>query len=311
MAWVFGPGDKPGEHSFTLSGEGIEFKQMLTLHWLKQAPRIDGWKFYAERQPADNPGDFTLGLNGELVFKVMEFWVTPGIDEENECVDLTVWHPLAEQADPRHCQTALFLVLDEIFGEIGTGRWIGTMKFSRDKLAESMPILELKEFVDTTRADRGWKSQHPCDTWTCYGIPAEKRKEQLRFDTISGTTVCWKTLRDFLDDPDSFVDPFAELAAEWVYLSFPSSVLPKGKEVDTREMMAEAIVKPLTQKRSGTLLGGAIGHERVYIDLLLFDGERSLQLIREAARSAGFPAETRLEFLDSKKRQTGTVLLRD
>jgi hypothetical protein len=311
MAWVFGPGDKPGEHSFTLSGEGIEFKQMLALHWLKQAPRIDGWKFYAERQPADNPGDFSLRLEGELVFKVMEFWVTPEIDEENECVDLTVWHPLAEQADARHCQTALFLVLDEIFGEIGTGRWIGAMDFSPGKLAESMPILELKEFVDATQAERGWKLHHPCETWSCYRITEEKRRDALRFDIISGVTVCWKTLRDFLDQPDSFADPFGELAAEWVYLSFPTSVLPKGKEVDTREMMAEAIVQPLTQERSGTLLGGAIGYEHAYIDLLIFDGERSLQLIREAARSAGFPAATRLEFLDSKKRQTGTVLLCD
>jgi len=233
MAWVFGPGEKPGEHSFTLSGEGIEFKQMLALHWLKRVPRIEGWKFYAERQPAEEPGNFSLRFD-DLVFGAMEFWVTPEIDEENECVDLTVWHPLAEQLDAQRCQTALFLFLDELFGEVGTGRWIGTMEFSQSKLAESMPILELKEFVDTTRADRGWKPQHPCDTWTCYRIPTEKRRKALRFDTISGVTVCWRTLRNFLDDPDSFADPFRELHAEWVYLSFPSSELPEGKEIEAR-----------------------------------------------------------------------------
>jgi len=311
MAWVFGPGDKPGEHSFTLSGEGIEFKQMLAFHWLKQGPQIDGWKFYAERQSVDHPGDFSFQLDGKLVFKALEFWVTPEINEENECLDLTVWHPLAEQADARHCQTALFLVLDEIFGETGTERWIGSVNFSPGKLAESMPILELKEFVDAARAERAWKFHHPCETWSCYQITEEKRRDSTRFDTISGVTVCWKTLKSFLDRPDSFTDPFVELSAEWVYLSFPSSVLPKGKEVDTREMMAEAIVQPLTREQSGILLGGAIGYKRTYIDLLLFDGERSLKLIREAARSAGFPTNTRLEFLDSKKREIGAVFLHD
>jgi len=59
------------------------------------------------------------------------------------------------------------------------------------------------------------------------------------------------------------------------------------------------------------LLGGAIGSERSYIDFLIFDGQRSLQLIRETARRLGLPAKTRLEFLDSTKRQAGEALLRD
>lgn len=299
MAWVFGPGGKPGEHSFTLSGEGIAFKQMLARYWLEQAPEIPGWCFHSERVASPDPGHFSLRF-GELEFKVMEFWVTPEVDEENECIDLTVWHPLADRIDKGQCQTALFLVLDEILGETGTGHWIGEMEFSRKKLGASMPILELKEFLEATRADRGWKFIHPCDTWTSYGIPAEKRGEKPRLDTIAGTSRGWKMLRTYLDKPDGFTDPFREANAEWVYLSFPSSLLPDGRQVDARGEMEEIIEAALAGERSGIPLGGAIGNRNAYLDFLIFDGERSLALIREAARKAGVPAETRLEFLDSR-----------
>lgn len=298
MAWVFGPGEKPGGHSFTLTGEGIGFKQMLARYWLEQAPEIDGWCFHAERVASEDPGHFSLRF-GELVFKVMEFWVTPEVDEENECVDLTVWHPLADQIEVKRCQTALFLVLDEIFGETGTGRWIGGMEFSRKKLGPSMPILELKEFVEATRADRGWKFVHPCDSWTSYRIPPEKRGDKPRFDTIAGTSRGWKTLRNYLHEPDDFSDPFREFGAEWVYLRFPSSRLPEGGEVDARGEMEDAIEAALAGERSGISLGGALGTRSAHLDFLIFDGERSLAVIREAARKAGVPAETRLEFLDS------------
>ena len=298
MAWVFGPGEKPGEHSFTLTGEGIAFKQMLARYWLEQAPEIDGWCFYAERVASKDPGHFSLRFD-DLVFKVMEFWVTPEVDEEDECVDLTVWHPLADQVEVKHCQTALFLVLDEIFGETGTGHWIGRMEFSREKLGPSMPILELKEFVEATRADRGWKFIHPCDTFTGYRIPPENQRDRLRFDTIAGTTRGWKVLRDYFEEPEDFSDPFRELDAEWVYLSFPSSELPAGRQVDARGEMEDSIESALTAERSGIALGGAIGTNLAYLDFLIFDRDRSLAVIREAARKAGVPAETRLEFLES------------
>lgn len=298
MAWVFGPGGKPHEHSFTLSGEGVLYKQMLTRYWLQQAPHVGGWCFHSERMASPDPGHFSLTFD-DLVFKVMEFWVTPEVDEEYECVDLTVWHPLADQVDTKHCQTALFLVLDEIFGETGTGHWIGEMEFSRKKLGASMPILELKEFVEATRADRGWKFIHACDTYTGYQIPPEKRGDQVRFDTIAGTSRGWKVLRSYFDEPDDFADPFRKANAAWVYLRFPSSLLPSGRQVDARGDIEDVIEEALTADQSGLSLGGAIGTRDAYLDFLIFDGERSLDVIREAARKAGVPAETRLEFLDS------------
>lgn len=306
MAWVFGPGEKGIGHSLTLSGEGILTKQLLASYWLDQAPKLEGWTFHAARQPSGDPGGFSIRM-GELTFKPIEFWITPEIDEEEERIDLTIWHPLADKVDDNLRQTALFLVLDEILGEFGTGRWIGRMDFSQKKLGTSMPISELKSFVEETAAGRGWKMWTPGETWMSYGIEPERRSDaRPRLDTIAGSTACWAPLRDYLNGAEEI--PFEGFHADWVYLSFDTRTLPGEAEVDAREAMSDVITADLAEARSGRPLGGAIGGSKSYIDFLIYDGNRSIAIIREAAQRAGLPADTRLEYLASSKRNLGTPL---
>ena len=307
MAWVFGPGPDRKGHSFTLSGEGVLARQILAAHWLSRAPEIPGWIFYASRQPEDEARDFSLKM-GELTFRPIEFWVTPEIDEERERVDITVWHPLADKAEKRMCETALFLMLDEIFGELGTGRWIGYIEYSQNKLGASMPVNELREFVDQAAKQRGWKILAPGENATAYEIPREKHSDAPRFDTVSGMSLCWRPLREFLNNPQEATDPFVECGAEWIYLSFETNHLPQGKEVDTRYDYGEAIGAALEQENAGKDLGGAIGTGRTYLDFVIYDGSRSMEIIREAARAAGLPADTLVEYLDASKRRQSKSL---
>jgi hypothetical protein len=240
----------------------------------------------------------------ELSFKPIEFWVTPEIDEEEELLHLTVWHPLADQVEENVCQTALFLVLDEIFGEFGTGRWIGHMTFSNAKLGASMPITELESFVDATRAERGWKMRTPGETWCSYGIEPDRRSNSRpRLDTIAGSSACWGPLCDHLNGEDTA--PFEGFNADWVYLSFDTRALPEEARVDAREDMSDVITAALNQALSGRPLGGAIGNTRSYIDFLIYDGSRSIEIIREAAKRAGLPEDTRLQYLDASKHDSG------
>lgn len=306
MAWVFGAGEGGEGHSLTLSGEGILTKQLLASYWLSRAPDLKGWTFHAARQPAEDPGGFAITID-ELTFKPIEFWVTPEIDEEEERLDLSVWHPLADRVDDNLRQTALFLVLDEILGEFGTGRWIGSMDFSRKKLGSSMPIAELKSFIEETSAERKWKMWTPGETWMSYGIPPERMSgKRPRLDTIAGSTACWDPLRNYLNGKDEI--PFEGFDADWVYLSFDTRALPGETAVDAREAMADVIAADLSEALSGRALGGAIGRSKSYIDLLIYDGSRSIGIIREAARRAGLPEDTRLEYLASSKRKLGTSL---
>ena len=307
FAWVFGPGEKEGHYSLTLAGEGIEHRQILAALWLDRAPEIKGWDFYAFRQPSRYPGNFSLNFD-DFSVKPIEFWVTPEIDEEEERIDISVWHPLAETSEGPSLETALFLMLDEILGEIGTGRWIGAIEISKKKLAESMPIIELREFVESTSSARNWTLHHPCDTWSGYTIPEDMRGDRPRFDTISGMCRAWKTFLGYLENPEGFQDPFQEMSAEWIYLSYPVEGTASDDALGKREDFADLIERNLVEQQSGIRLGGALGFQRCYIDFLVLDGSRSIELIRAAARETGMPCDTVVGYLSASKSHAGFPL---
>ena len=185
------------------------------------------------------------------------------------------------------------------------------MDFTHKKLGSSMPISELKSFIDEAVTGRGWKMWTPGETWTSYRIPPEKMDDtRPRRDTIAGSTACWNPLRAYLDGDEEEI-PFEDFHADWVYLAFDTSTLPKDDLVGAREDMSYAISTALEEALSGRPLGGAIGKNKSYIDFLIYDGNRSINIIREAARRAGMPEGTRLEYLGDSGRKPGTFLFAD
>ena len=82
FAWVFGPGENNVGHSFTLSGEGNPHLQLLSIYWLSRAPKLNGWTFYASRQPGSIRGQ-RMEIGGRN-FNPLEFWITPTVNREEE-----------------------------------------------------------------------------------------------------------------------------------------------------------------------------------------------------------------------------------
>jgi hypothetical protein len=99
-------------------------------------------------------------------------------------------------------------------------------------------------------------------------------------------------------------------AADLVYVAFPSSHLPSGAEVNTRSAIEDALESALEAESSGQLLGGALGIDHAYIDLLLFDGESSLMIVKDVLRQARTPrAKTRIEYFAKCRAGEGALIL--
>jgi hypothetical protein len=299
FAWVFGPGENGRGHSFTLTGEGIIHRQLLTLHWLSRAPVIDNWTFYAARQPGPIKGH-VIEMDG-LRFDPKEIWVTPAIAAEDENIDITVWHPAWETIDRGRQSTVTFLFLDEALGEYGTDWWIGQVEFGDGKLAGAIPVEELAEYVGATSKARGWKKHSPGELWTLF--ETQKSSDNFpRADIITQNTCVPKLFTNFMNAAGDYEDPLTGTGADYVYVSVDSSFFPKGQEVSGRGEIEDAIEKALTAFNGGRCVGGALGRERCYSDFLLFDGERSLNAIRYVLREQKVPPGTMIEFFAREKR---------
>lgn len=291
FAWVFGPGSKPKEHSLTLSGEGDRHKQLLSRYWLECAPKLDGWTFYPARQPGTVEG-WGLKIHDED-FRPIEFWLTPEVNEENQIVNLTVWHPLFAKLNDDQKWRVLFIVLDEALGEYGVQQWIGKIDMAADKLARSIPIKELRPFIADLEKSKGWKKLPPGEGCTGYSI--KKQHDAFpRGDIFVGTTMHSTLLNDYLDAEGKWENPLAAYGADYAYLAIPADWFPDGKQVDARGKVEDALDAALRAEKSGRLLGGAMGTENGYIDLLLLDGARSREIVMRVAKECGVPAETEL-----------------
>lgn len=297
-AWVYGPGPKEkGGHSLTISGEGVIHKQFLTEYWLSKAPTLEGWTFYAARQP-ENFGA-CIEINGlKIDFKAI--WVKTKIDEENENIDLEVWHHEFPNLEDSAKFRITFLVLDEVLGEYGTGNWIGEINFASTAPQDIIPITELSEFVDQLQASTQWEKCPPTETYQSYRVtPCEE--DFPRSDLMTLSTSNSKLVWEYLNAEGDYESPIKGTGADFIFISFPMSILPKGAEVDFRADLEDSLETQLKASGAGQLFGGSLGEVNAYIDLAIYDGERSIEIIKSVLKERSLPSETTIHFFDKDR----------
>jgi hypothetical protein len=305
FAWVFGPGAGGAGHSFTISGEGVLHRQLLALYCVNRAPQLAGWTFYPARQPGKIDG-IRMEFEGEN-FDPMEFWLTPTVDAESEKVNLAVWHPLVPKLGTQALYSPLFLFLDEVLGEFGTGQWIGEINIGNHRLTEAIPLHELQSFIQKVQADTGWTKLPPGDCITLYE-PKPHNAPFRRGDILVGQTANPNLIQDYLQNDGQLDDPLAGTGADYVFVMFAAEILPAGQQTEARGVIEDALESALAEAQSGRLLGGALGRQNAYIDLLLLDGTRSVELVTKVLREHNLPAGTEIHYFAQEKSGQRVVL---
>jgi hypothetical protein len=305
FAWVFGPGPNEQGHSFTFSGDGNPHLQLLAIHWLAEAPTLDGWTFYAARQPHSIRG-MKIETGGRK-FDPLEFWITPFVNRDEEKVDIKVWHPLFEKMPEPERWRVLFLFLDEALGEYGTQQWIGKIKHEQTRLADSIPLEELNEFLNGVEAEYGWKKFPPGESSVLYQLN-DQHNRFLRGDILTGVTMQPRLIDEYLQADSNLADPLKGTGADYVFVAFDAAVLPDGNQAGARGEIEDFLDGKLKASASGRLLGGALGRRNAYVDLLLFDGATSIKIVADALREKSLPQGTSINYFAKEKKANRIVI---
>ena len=72
----------------------------------------------------------------------------------------------------------------------------------------------------------------------------------------------------------------------------------KGQEVDYRCDIEDAISEVLDANSGGKVFGGATGYVNFYIDVLIYDGDESLEIIKSVLRSRNLPDDTTIHYFE-------------
>jgi hypothetical protein len=299
-AWEFGESTGSEMHELTLTGEGNRHMQFLTAYWKSMAPAIAGWTFHAARQPSKNPGARPLQL-GDKEIKLPEFLFAPTINDESQQVDLRLWHPDLSDLPEREQWLAIFIALDELLGEFGVQQWIGAIDLSDKPAKDARSISELPSYIKQVAGKTGWEKQSPLESFTTYEFP-QPHNAFPRGDIMIGTTCHPVLLSEYLHAEGEMPDPLENTGADYVWVQLARSVLPEGRETEMRQEIEEQLEQALEQQSAGRLLGGALGAENAYIDLLIFDGANSVGIIQNVLLQRGLHEGASLEYFASSKR---------
>lgn len=71
-------------------------------------------------------------------------------------------------------------------------------------------------------------------------------------------------------------------------LVFPIQLFTVGQQVDQRSQLEDALTSAFEAEQAGKVLGGATGMDNTYIDLVLFDGNRSRHLVKSVMASTPY-----------------------
>jgi hypothetical protein len=299
LAWAYGPGTNGQGHSLTISGEGIEHRQLLAQRWLEGAPSLPGWTFYASRQPGPIKGH-VISMGGNT-FDPREIWVTPHLDAEAEKIDLNIWHPAWADLPNQQRWTLIFLFLDESLGEFGTQWWIGEITWSEERLRDAFPLEELAEYVQKTSAEQNWKKHPPGESWTLFRFHSDP-KPFPRGDLIILTTSVPLLLHEYMEAEGDLADPLEGTGADYIYVALEKGFFPQGRETEKRGELEDALDDALRPGGRGRVIGGGLGRDFGYVDLLIFDGARSLETVRSTLQNVPVPSGTMIEFFAREKR---------
>jgi hypothetical protein len=194
-----------------------------------------------------------------------------------------------------------FLFLDEVLGEYGTQWWIGDVSHGEDQLARSLPIEELSDYIEKVASENEWVKYPPGEGWALYELNPQDAVYP-RSDLYTLFTCNPSLVRDYVDVRGKWRSPFESTGADYVYASLPLEFFPDGIEAKTRGMIEDALDLALRAAKSGRCLGGGMGRQRACVDLLIYDGERSLSIVRDTLRELKVAEGTLIEYFAEEKR---------
>jgi hypothetical protein len=71
--------------------------------------------------------------------------------------------------------------------------------------------------------------------------------------------------------------------------------------VNARGIIEDDILAALEAEGAGISLGGASGHENLYLDFAIYDGERSIEIIKSVLKKHKVPKKTKIHFFTSDR----------
>lgn len=274
-----------GDYEFTFAVSGRDYLFYLLPYIIARKPQAlqYDWKFYSCMQSAQGK-DFTIQMN-DVSASAAGVQVGMTYDPERNSFLLRFWDSRLAEAEESLALTIFYLLMEHSIGEGASHIYIDEVQRLHAPEEGAFPLTGLEARMREAIREAGKEFYElPSERFTLYELKPEKDGEP-RFDVIFGTTCFNGLIGDYYEGSAANADGLRACGAKAVSLSFPVGERGEKEALEQRHRLQDRLEAEVLGERGsgreiGMLLGGAIGCENAYIDLLLYDE----QAFREKAR---------------------------
>jgi len=264
-----------GDYEFTFAVSGRDYLFYLLPYVVSNMPeKYRGkWHFYPYMQSTRGQ-DFGLRMHGANIDagKVM---ISLSIEENASKADIQFYCKELASLPENECYSAFYVIMETIIGEGLTRACVGNVELAKKRGLTMFPLTKLEEKLVQKLCKDG-KIPDPAEQYFTYQIEP-REDDMLRSDIFIGTGNFGAIINDYYAGDGECFNDFAGCGATAAFLFYSYDKESEQKEVLTQryEIMdrleAEVLGERGSEKIIGLMLGGAMGKQYAYIDMLLYD----------------------------------------
>jgi hypothetical protein len=268
-----------GDHEFTFAVDGKPHRFYLYPYVISRMPeKLEGkWKFFPCMQSIDGR-NFGFEMHGKD-FDMQAVMVASVFNDERAIFDLRYYHPNFVGMAPKDASHVCILMTELCVGEGMSGVYVGKQDLAENLEEGMMPLTGLEKYITKTLNDAGKEMMNsPSQRYNGYRMQPQP-ETALRYDVISGSTRFMYLISDYYANETWLIDHIEKYGAKAVFLTFAyaegedrNALLQKRYDIEDR-LETEVLGTDGSGEEIGILLGGAMGEQCVYVDLLLYDEE--------------------------------------
>lgn len=307
LMWEFGPAAQQAGHRLVITPESFRHLRPLVSQLIRQAPRLDGWEFYAYRLPESL--DMTLRTveartGGDI--QQTRFQATVG---DFNRVDLFFFadHYTPDDEDALN---DVFVATETLVGEEILDHWIGGIEVdtlpSRGK-QDLRSIGDLKSAVDD-RIREIRESLPACplfqlgdeQEWTLFKLePEELDDYPEQFDIFVGKAMLPAMWQNAHSGAPFDSERFSRFDETFCYVKIDGTQGVDEEKFADKSEIEDALDTALRQHELGCFVGGGTGLKYSYVDLALVDVDRGVEVVRQVLREGNIPKRSWILFYDT------------
>lgn len=271
-----------GNYEFTFSIEGNTDLFYIYPAVIAQMPEQfrDKWHFFPFNQGVDN-ADFSLRMYGANI-SMSDVRVEAVYNADQGCFDIKFYQKDLCDLPEAQCYNAYYIMMEIVLGEGIASQYIGNVDKADTMSKNMMPLPQLRTYIEKTIKENGKKLFFsPADVTVSYNLKPQDR-DVFRYDVIAGTTRFFGLAVDYYQESTQLFDHLLGFGVKAAFLVFPcENEEDKKKALDFRYKIEDLLEEKLLNQQQGlgVMLGGAVGVENFYIDLLLFDQDAFIKKV--------------------------------